>query len=66
MRRCNLGLIAISVLMSDETEERRSFSVLLMGDGIREMSDTHRSTDSLNFVILFSSGSDGWHLDLWQ
>ena len=65
-RRYNLGLKEISVLMSDETVERRSFSVLLEGGGVRQMFDTHRSTDPLHFVTLFPTGADGWHLDRKQ
>ena len=65
-RRYNLGLSEIPVLMSDETAERRSVSVLLKVGGIREMSDTHRSTDPLHFVILFPTGADDRHLGLKQ
>ena len=37
---------------------KKSFSVLLNCGGIREMFDTHRSTDSHHVVILFPTGAE--------
>ena len=65
-RRCHLGLREISIMMSDETVKRRSFTVMLKGGGIREMFGTHCPTERLHFVHLIPTGADCWHLGLRQ
>jgi len=61
----NQGLSEISVLLNEEPG-RRDIILQQRGGGIREVSDTHRSSDALHFVLIHPLGHDGWHLRLTQ
>jgi hypothetical protein len=61
----NQSMSEISVLLNEEPGPR---DIILQqrGGGIREVSDTHRSSDALHFVLIHPLGHDGWHLRLNQ
>jgi len=67
-RRCNLptgfGLGEVSVL-TNESSTPRDLHVHLRSCGeIQRISETHRSSDPLHFILLFPLGTDGWWLGL--
>ena len=57
----NKNLIEIAVLLNEEPG-RRDLVLQLRDGGIEEIADTHRSSDSLHFVLIYPLGHDGWHV----
>lgn len=62
-RRYNRGFKEVSVLIGNEPG-RRDFVLQLRQGGLKTIADTHRASDPLHFVLLFPTGTDGWHLGL--
>ncbi len=56
--------------MDDQQPDKRSFVVTLrvvrndQYASVKEIQDTHRSSDPLHFILLFPTGQDGWTLEL--
>ena len=54
-------LCEVSVLYNEQPG-KRDIIVQLREGGIKEIADTHRSSDALYFVLIHPLGHDGWHV----
>ena len=61
----NKNIAEVCVLINEE-QGKRGIILQLRDGGIKEIDDTHCSSDSLHFVMVPPSGHDGWHVQLKQ
>uniref|UniRef100_A0A1I8H7N0 ATP-dependent DNA helicase n=1 Tax=Macrostomum lignano TaxID=282301 RepID=A0A1I8H7N0_9PLAT len=68
IRRYNLPTAnEVGILIVEDNEDApasRDVVIQLRGGGSQRISETHRSYDPLEYVLLFPNGEDGWHPEL--
>ncbi|PAA67824.1 hypothetical protein BOX15_Mlig001551g15, partial [Macrostomum lignano] len=68
IRRYNLPTAnEVGILIVEDNENTpasRDVVIQLRGGGSQRISETHRSYDPLEYVLLFPNGEDGWHPEL--
>uniref|UniRef100_A0A1I8G3D4 ATP-dependent DNA helicase n=1 Tax=Macrostomum lignano TaxID=282301 RepID=A0A1I8G3D4_9PLAT len=68
IRRYNLPTAnEVGILIVEDNEDApasRDVVIQLRGGGSQRITETHRSYDPLEYVLLFPNGEDGWHPEL--
>ena len=54
----------VGVLMPNENANNRDIVLHYRDGGLHSISELHRGYDPLQYPLIFSHGTDGWHINL--